>query len=450
MTAAALASLTSSYEGLGTSLDNFFLLVMGSIVYLMQLGFALLEAGAVRSKNTTNILMKNILDSGIGALSYWVLGFAFAYGEKGNAFIGYSNFMFIGRSDDDAATWFFQYVFAATAATIVSGAMAERTRFWAYFIYCTVLTAIVYPIASHWVWDSRGWLAAEAPWDGVYMLDFAGSSVVHCLGGTSALLGALALGPRLDLFNSNAGKNIRIRGHSIPLMCLGGFILFFGFFAFNGGSQLTIHNPGDGTAVAIAVKNTVLGGFTAGIVGVIVNFIIHERKFSLLMCINANLTGMVAMCAGCNAVDDWSSIVIGTVAGGVFIAWSEFLFFLKVDDPLDAVAVHLGGGLWGVIAAPLFHKDVGVFHNWDETSFQFFCWSLIGGICVCAWTAAVMGPVLFGLRFINFLRVPEEVEREGLDITEHGEIAYPAEAYTHQETPMDEKIANNVVKPQVA
>lgn len=444
-------AVLETLEGLGSSLDHFFLIVMGSIVYLMQLGFALLEAGAVRSKNTTNILMKNIVDSAIGAVSYWVMGFAFAYGEKSNAFIGYSNFFLIDRPDSDASTWFFQYVFAATAATIVSGAMAERTKFWAYFVYCTCLTAFVYPIASHWVWDGKGWLAAEAPWDGVYMIDFAGSSCIHCLGGVSALLGTLALGPRLDLFNKDADKNIRIRGHSIPLMCLGGFILFFGFFAFNGGSQLSIQNAGDGEAVAVAVRNTVLGGFTAGIVGIAITFA-RERKFSLLMCINANLTGMVAMCAGCNVVEDWAAIIIGAVAGGVFIGWSELLFLARVDDPLDAVAVHLGGGLWGVLAAPIFHRDEGIFHTaFSEKSFQFFFWNLIGAMVICAWTAAIMGPVFFAMKFIGFLRVPAAVEMEGLDLTEHGEIAYPAEAYTHQETPLDHLVKNssNSVLPQI-
>ena len=219
-----IADLNAAYDGLGTSLDNFFLLVMGCIVYLMQLGFALLEAGTVRSKNTTNILMKNILDSGIGGILYWATGYAFAYGEEGNAFLGYSNFFLIGSPDSIAATWFFQYVFAATAATIVSGAVAERTKFGAYFIYCTVLTAIVYPIVSHWVWDGKGWLAAEAPWDGVFMIDFAGSSVVHCVGGISALLGALALGPRLDLFNTVVEKHVRIKGWFLFVFFL--FLLF--------------------------------------------------------------------------------------------------------------------------------------------------------------------------------------------------------------------------------
>lgn len=442
---------SATVKDLGESLDQFFLLVFGSIVYLMQLGFALLEAGAVRSKNTTNILMKNILDSGIGAIAYWSVGYAFAYGSKSNEFIGYSNFFLIDSPDSDSATWFFQYVFAATAATIVSGAMAERTKFWAYFIYCCVLTAITYPIASHWVWDPNGWLQKSCPWDGVSMMDFAGSSVVHCLGGTSALLGTLALGPRLDFYNKVIDKHVRIRGHSIPLMCLGGFLLFFGFFAFNGGSQLAISNAGDGTAVAVAVKNTVLGGFSAGIVGVAITYA-RDRKFSLLMCINANLTGMVAMCAGCNAVDDWAAVVIGAIAGGVVIAWSELLFYARIDDPLDAVAVHLGGGLWGVIAAPIFHNQEGIFQTgFSEKSFQYFCWNLIGVIVICAWTAAIMGPVFFAMKLAGFLRVPEEVENEGLDLTEHGEIAYPAEAYTTQVTPMDHlksrrqsKIANAV------
>ena len=238
-------------------------------------------------------------------------------------------------------------------------------------------------------------------------------------------------------------------GHSVPLTCIGGFILFFGFFAFNGGSQLAIQNAGDGTAVAIAVRNTVIGGFTAGIVGVAIVFA-REQKFSLQMCINATLTGMVAMCAGCNVVEEWAAMVIGAVAGGVFFGWSELLFLAKIDDPLDAVAVHLGGGLWGVLAAPIFHNDVGIFYSaFSAQSFQFFAWNLIGVIAICAWTAAFMGPLFFTLKFTGFLRVPKEVELEGLDLTEHGEIAYPAEAYTHQETPLEHlKKPSNAVAPE--
>lgn len=411
------------------SLDQFFLFVMGAIVYLMQMGFGFLEAGAIRTKNVTNILMKNILDSAIAALSYWAVGYAFAYGADSNAFIGYKNFLLIDLHDNMSAFWFFQFVFAATAATIVSGAMAERTNFIAYIVYCTVLTTFVYPIATHWVWDSKGWLLAEAPWDDTSFIDFAGSAVVHCLGGTAALVGAIAVGKRRDLFNKTTERNERIKGHSVPLAVIGGFILMFGFFAFNGGSQLSISGADDGAAVGKSVKNTVLGGLTAGLVAIGINYWVYDRKFSLLTCINANLTGMVTMCAACNAVEDWSAVVMGIIAGPTYLAWSALIFKIGIDDPLDAVAVHLGGGLWGIIAAPIFHKDVGILYNWDNRAGKHFLWNIIGAVVIIAWTAAWCIPMFFGMKFVKILRVTEEVEDMGLDMDHHGEEAYPPEAY---------------------
>ncbi len=194
------------------SLDQFFLVVMGSIVYLMQLGFGFLEAGSVRSKNVTNILMKNILDSAIAALGYWACGWAFAFGSRANPVVSYSNFFLIGSEDSQSALWFFQYVFAATAATIVSGAMAERTNFVAYVVYSIVITTTVYPVASHWAWNEQGWLHSGCPWEGVSFIDSAGSSVVHSLGGMAALIGAVTVGPRLGRYNRVSLKTERIKG----------------------------------------------------------------------------------------------------------------------------------------------------------------------------------------------------------------------------------------------
>lgn len=416
-------------DELADNIDQFFLITMGMIVYLMQMGFAFLEAGSVRSKNTTNILMKNIMDSAIGALSYWLLGWAFAYGDKGNAFIGYSEFVLYEKSDTQGGAWFFQYVFAATAATIVSGAVAERTKFVAYLVYCVLLTAVVYPIVTHWAWDAKGWLAAECWWDDVSFMDFAGSAIVHCLGGTAALCGAVCVGRRKDLWNEAEGKYKRIAGHSVPLATFGGFILIFGFFAFNGGSVLSLKEAGAGYTFSKAVKNTALGGLTSGLVAVAINYVIGGRKFSLLTIINADLTGMVAMCAGCNVMEEWAAIVVGMVAGPTYICWSALIFKLKIDDPLDAVAVHLGGGLWGIIAAPLFAKDVGIFHNWDALGFKFLLWNIIGAVVIIAWTAAWCLTAFIILRVLGLLRVSEEDEETGLDIVCQGEVAYPKAAY---------------------
>ena len=408
---------------LNSNMDQLFLIIMGMIVFFMQCGFAFLEAGAVRIKNTTNILMKNMMDCAIAAIVYWAIGYALAFGKESNAFIGYSYFFLAHFPTNQVAFYFFQFVFAATAATIVSGAMAERTNIYAYFVYSICITGFVYPVVAHWVWDPRGWLAAEAPWDGVFYMDFAGSTVVHAVGGIAGLMGAIALGPRIGQFDAETKVRSRIRGHTIPLMCLGGIILFFGFFAFNGGSQLAISNEGDGEVVSKAILNTILSGYGGGIVAILVSKI-RTNKFSLLQCINGTLTGMVAICAGCNVVEPWGALVTGTVAGMTFVAWSEGIFYAGVDDPLDAVAVHLGGGLWGIIAAPLFATRLGVFYNWDARAFQFLLWNIIGALVICAWASVLTGVIFWIMRFAKVLRVSRETETMGLDEVEHGEKAY--------------------------
>ena len=205
--------------------------------------------------------------------------------------------------------------------------------------------------------------------------------------------------------------------------------MIFGFFAFNGGSVLQLSAEGDGATFGRAVKNTALGGLTAGLTAVVINYIIGGRKFSLLMLINADLTGMVAMCAGCNGMEEWAAFVTGLIAGPTYICWSTLIFKLKIDDPLDAVAVHLGGGLWGIIAAPLFLKDIGIFHNWDELAFQHFFWNILGAVVIIAWTAAICLPMFLLLKLFKLLRVPEEEEESGLDVVCQGEVAYPASAY---------------------
>jgi len=410
-------------DSLGASMDQLFLIVMGMIVFFMQCGFAFLEAGAVRVKNTTNILMKNIMDCAIAGIVYWACGYAFAYGKDSNAFIGHSHFFLIDLPSSEVAGYFFQFGFAATAATIVSGAMAERTSMYAYFIYSVIITGFIYPVVSHWVWDSNGWLLSKAPWDNVSYMDFAGSSVVHAVGGMAGLMGAIALGRRIEQFNNNTRQRERIRGHTIPLMCLGGMILFFGFFAFNGGSQLSISHAGDAEVVSKAILNTILSGYAGGIVAVIIAKI-RSSKFSVLQCINGTLTGMVAICAGCNVMEPWSALVTGCVAGVTFAMWSEALFRVGVDDPLDAVAVHLGGGLWGILAAPLFARENGVMYNWNALSFQLLLWNLIGATVICIWTGVSTAAMFWGMRLVGILRVGASNELAGLDEREHGEPAY--------------------------
>ncbi|XP_071509117.1 putative ammonium transporter 1 [Diadema antillarum] len=422
-----MEDLSQQLGALKTNADHFFLLVMSCIIFLMQAGFAFLEAGSVRAKNTTNILLKNVLDVCIGAVAYWAVGYAFAFGGQANAFIGYRYFFFENFPSELYSHFFFHFVFAATAATIVSGAMAERTEFGAYLIYSSAITGIIYPIVTHWAWSSEGWLA-NGPKELAY-LDFAGSGVVHCVGGTAALVGAAILGPRIGRYDEN-GKPQSIQGHTIPMTALGGFILFFGFFAFNGGSQASISAEGDGKVVALAIVNTIISAAFGALVAMVVRRIVYKGSYwSLLTTINGGLTGMVAICAGCNVVHPWGAAIIGAVSGLTFIGWSCLMEKIRVDDPLDAVAVHLGGGLWGILATPLLAMETGIVFTFSRAAWEAFGWNLLGGMVIIVW-AAVTSLILFGtMHAAGILRVPPEIEVKGLDIPKHGEAAYPYASY---------------------
>ncbi|XP_052799363.1 putative ammonium transporter 1 [Mya arenaria] len=419
-------------------MDQFFLLVMGFIIYLMQAGFAFLEAGAVRSRNTVNILIKNALDSFFGGVSYWLVGYALAFG-KGNPFIGASYFAHSGLPATMYAHWFFQFVFAATAATIVSGAVAERCDFTAYIIYSSVVTGFIYPVVTHWAWSEEGWLVNGRTYEfdgelvNIGYNDFAGSGVVHMVGGIAAFVGALALGPRIGRFDRNDGSPIEIRGHSIPFASLGGFILVFGFFAFNGSSQGSISGDGDGAAVAMAVTNTVLaasgGAFTTLVLNKIKYF--GDSKWSFLTTLNGCLTGMVAVCAGCNQFKSYFGFITGVLGGIAYMVTTWLVLKLKVDDPLDATAVHFGGGVVGVLSVPLFSYDYGVIYHWDMKSGYYLAWQVAGLAAIFSWAAVLSLIMFFSLKKLNIFRVPFEYEVKGLDIPKHGETAYPAEAYGH-------------------
>jgi len=398
---------------------------MGIIVFLMQCGFALLEAGAVRSKNTVNILIKNMLDCLIGGLFYWAFGWGFAYGEGENGFIGTNQFFSVGLDHADYPSWFFQFVFAATTATIVSGSIAERCSMTAYFMYSILLTGFVYPVVSHWAWDSDGWLNERG------YTDFAGSGVVHLTGGTCALVGAFFMGPRLGRFD-NDGKPIDIPGHSVPLAGLGGFILLFGFLAFNGGSQLSISSPGDAEIVGLAIVNTIIGGSCGGLSVLLIARMtcIKDQKWSYLLTLNGALTGMVSQCAGCNIYEPWAAFVIGSLAGPVFIGVRQAIIKLKIDDPLDAVGVHAGGGILGVLLAPFFKQGSGIF--WDGLYVD--PWETLGiniaGVLTIILWAGFWSCALFGsLKAAGMLRIDSETEFKGCDIVKHGEAAYPRDAW---------------------
>ncbi|XP_063591949.1 putative ammonium transporter 1 [Penaeus indicus] len=415
---ARLEELKVALEHFQSNTDVFFLITMGTIVFFLQAGFAFLEAGAVRSKNTTNILIKNMLDVFIGGISYWLVGYALAFGE-GNMFCGTVYWASVGVPDERLAFWFFQFVFAATCATIVSGSMAERCAFSAYFIYSIILTAFVYPIVTHWAWTAEGWLSVRG------YQDFAGSGVVHLTGGVAALVGAIILGPRIGRFGPNGRE---IRGHSVPLAALGGFILLFGFLAFNGGSQASISQEGDAAAVAKSVVNTVISGCSAGIVVLLLyrsGLCGRTHAWSFLMALNGALCGMVSICSGCNVMRPWAACVTGVIAGPIFLAFHKLLPKLRVDDPLDAVAVHMGGGLWGLVAVALF-QDGGIVFGGTP---MILAWNMVGALAIIGWSGGIC-VIMFGImRLSGLLRVPPELEMQGMDIVKHGEPAYPAKSW---------------------
>lgn len=431
-----LTDLIASINQKNDSLNSFFLCTMGIVVYFMQCGFAFLEAGAVRSKNTTNILIKNILDSFIGGIAYYVIGYGLAFGTpNGNPFCGSGNFAMSYLAAEKFSFWFFQFVFAATSATIVSGAVAERCDFLAYIAYSFIITGIVYPVVSHWAWDTDiGWLSIGIKANNNSLSskyhDFAGSGVVHVTGGCAAFVAAALLGPRIGRFDEETKKPLEIRGHSVPLASLGGFILFFGFFAFNGGSQLAISNTGDGNAVSLAMVNTILSGSVAAFSTLLLGRI-RGPHWSLLQTINGALAGMVAICAGCNVYYPWGACIVGFFAAISYTCWSMLVLAMKIDDPLDAVAVHYGGGIWGVIAVAFLHRDRGIVMKFDSQSGLDLAMQLIGVLAITAWTGGVSA-IIFGiLRLLKVFRVPKEHEIKGLDFPKHGEMAYPLTAYGH-------------------
>lgn len=423
-------STAQKLADLELAVDDFFLVTMGLIVFFMQAGFGLLEAGCVRAKNVTNILFKNYMDVSVAAICYMSLGWAFANAGDGdsNGFIGYGNF-FLNKEHKNEATmgsFFFQFAFAATAATIVSGAVAERVKFEAYLIYSAVITAFIYPIGAHWGWNNGGWLkkgitvALDNKDTPVSYVDFAGSGVVHIVGGTAALMGALVTGPRL------ARVKGPIPGHNIAYQALGGFILMFGFFAFNGGSELAIHKKVHANAVAQAFVSTLLCGSGAILSSVVLSRVL-TKVWDLSTVINGSLTGMVAACAGCNGFRPYAALIVGLIAGVVYVFTEKLMTKLKIDDPLNAVAVHLGGGFWGVIACALLSEDYGLFYGDDafgKVRFAQLGWNLLGACAYFVWAGALSFGMFYLLKMVNLLRVPEAVEHAGLDVSKHGGHGY--------------------------
>ena len=410
------------------SADTLWVLVAAFLVFFMQAGFAMVESGFTRAKNAVNILMKNLMDFSMGSIAYWAIGFAIMFGA-GNAFMGTSGWFVPSDSGvfsalewssvPTHAAWLFQLVFAATAATIVSGAMAERTQFKSYLIYSVFITGLIYPIVGHWIWGG-GWLSSF----GAGMLDFAGSTVVHSTGGWLALTGAIVLGPRLGKYDSE-GKPRPIAGHNLPLAALGVFILWLGWFGFNPGSQM----GADAIPISHIAVTTNLAAAAGAITAMITAWIILGKP-DAGMALNGALAGLVAITAGCAFVTPVSAAIIGALGGIVVVLSVLLLEKLRIDDPVGAISVHGTCGALGTILLGFFHElpasagdpVLGVFFG---GGFGFLWAQIVGVVAVLVW-CLITGFILFyAIKAATGLRVTEEEEQAGLDYEEHGASAYP-------------------------
>ena len=407
-----VASNAEAIKEVQTHADYVWTLVAAALVFFMQPGFAMVEAGFTRAKNAVNILMKNLLDFCTGSIFFWAIGFGLMFGTTQTGWFGTSCFFLSdfspGKDPWVLAFWMFQVVFAATAATIVSGAMAERTKFSGYLIYSAVVCAFIYPIFGSWAWGGlyhgNGWL------ENLGFIDFAGSTVVHSIGGWTSLAGAIVLGPRIGKYSKD-GKVQPIPGHNIPLAALGVFILWFGWFGFNPGSTTAAN-----TDTAMIFVNTNLAA-AAGAVLAMMTAWIKFKKPDVGMSLNGALAGLVAITSPCATVTPLSSVIIGAVAGVLVVLAVLFFDRIKVDDPVGAISVHGVNGAWGTLAAGIF--------NIGGTSPKIIGVQVLGICAAFIWA--------FGVSFIVFklidktigLRVSPEEELQGLDVGEHGANAYP-------------------------
>jgi len=412
----------------GISLDTVWMLLAAMLVFWMQPGFALCEAGFTRSKNTANILFKNFVDFMLGSVLFFFVGFGFMFGSDGAGFIGAPNWGDLSFYKSDLPVegfLMFETVFCATSATIVSGAMAERTKFSMYIVYSFFISLIIYPVEGHWTWGG-GWLCNDAAESfmmttfGHVFHDFAGSAIVHSVGGVLALIGAIALGPRRGKYDAN-GKSRAIPGHSLIMAALGVFILWMGWFGFNPGSQLAATGEVNRIAISHVFLTTNLAAACGGIATMFVTWMKYGKpSFSLTL--NGVLAGLVGITAGCDAVDAWGAIIIGLVCGTVLVYAIEFIDRkLHIDDPVGASSVHGVCGILGTLMTGLFSVSEGLFygHGWGFLGAEAF-----GVLMIDLWAAATGVILFYSIKKIHGLRVSARIEDEGLDIYEHGETCY--------------------------
>ncbi len=402
--------------------DYVWTLVAAALVFFMQAGFAMVEAGFTRAKNAINIMMKNLMDFSMGTLAYWAIGFGLMFGISSTRWLGTSGFFLSDFSPGGdpwvLAFWMFQVVFCATAATIVSGAMAERTKFSGYLIYTILVSALIYPIFGSWAWGSlykgNGWL------ESLGFIDFAGSTVVHSVGGWAALAGAIVLGPRLGKYDK-AGKVKPILGHNLPLAALGVFILWLGWFGFNPGSTTAANKD-----IAMIFVNTNLAAAAGATLAMFTSWL-KFGKPEIGMSLNGALAGLVAITSPCATVSPLSAVIIGAIAGVIVVFSVLFFDRIHVDDPVGAISVHGVNGAWGTLAAGLF--------NLGGTSMKIIGVQVLGIVSCFVWTFLTALIVFKLIDMTIGLRVSEQEEMEGLDFSEHGGAAYPdfeISTYTQQ------------------
>ncbi|MEN6427874.1 MAG: ammonium transporter [Phycisphaerales bacterium] len=403
---------------LQTNINIVWTLVAAFLVFFMQAGFAMVETGFTRAKNSVNILMKNLFDFSIGSLAFFFVGFGLMFGQS-KGWIGTSMFGLSGV-EPGSGDWnwtflIFQTVFAATAATIVSGAMAERTKFTSYLVYSFFISLVIYPIFGSWAWNSLGAQGGSGWLEKLGFHDFAGSTVVHSVGGWLALAGAIVLGPRIGKYGAD-GKPRAIPGHNIPLASLGVFILWFGWFGFNPGSTTS----GVGLAGYIAVTTNLAAA--AGAVAALITSWIVVKKPDVSMALNGVLAGLVAITAPCDGVSPIGAVIIGAVAGVIVVLSVLFIdYILKIDDPVGAVSVHCVCGVWGTISWGLFSMNSGLFygHGFKQLGVQ-----LVGAGTAAVWAFGIGLVLFFALSKTIGLRVTDDEQLKGLDIGEHGNEAY--------------------------
>ncbi|KAH6834615.1 ammonium transporter 1 [Perilla frutescens var. hirtella] len=439
------SAVSDKFSETAYAVDSTYLLFSAYIVFSMQLGFAMLCAGSVRAKNTMNIMLTNVLDAAAGGIFYYLFGFAFAFGTPSNGFIGRHFFGLKGIPSPlfDYSNFLYQWAFAIAAAGITSGSIAERTQFVAYLIYSSFLTGFVYPIVSHWFWSSNGWASAGNSGNllfGSGVIDFAGSGVVHMVGGIAGFYGAIIEGPRIGRFD-HSGRAVALRGHSASLVVLGTFLLWFGWYGFNPGSFLKILSPyssggyyGQWSAVGRTAVTTTLAGSAAALTTLFAKRTLTGHWNVMDVC-NGLLGGFAAITAGCSVVEPWAALICGFVAALVLIGCNKLAEKAKYDDPLEAAQLHGGCGAWGVIFTALFATEKYVKEVYPGRPGRAFGLLMGGGwrllaahivqvVVIIGWVSVTMGPLFYALHRLKLLRISPDDEMAGMDLTRHGGFAY--------------------------